>query len=65
MSLGLLDGESGWRAKDLVGCWDLHNGFPSDLCHDGAFPSEVLKAQAQEAINHESWQGKGGHNQQG
>lgn len=65
MLLGLLDGESEWMAEELVGCWDLRNGLPSDLCHDGALPSEVLEAEAQEAVNHESWQGKGRHNQQG
>lgn len=53
-----------WVEKELTGCWDLRNGLPSDLCHDGALPSKVLEAQAQEAINHKSCQGKGRHDQQ-
>lgn len=65
MPLGLLNGESGWRDEELVGFWDLRNGLPPDLCHDGALPSEVLEAKAQEAVNHESWRGKGRHDQQG
>lgn len=65
MPLGLLDGESGWRVEELVARWDLRNGLPSDLGHDGALPSEVLEAQAEEAVNHESWRGKGRRDQQG
>lgn len=63
--LGLLDGESRWRSEGLVGLVDLRNGLPSDLCHDRALPTKVLEAQAQEAVNHESWQGKGRQDQQG
>lgn len=65
MLLGLLDGDSGCGAKELVCCWDLRNGLPTDLSHDGALPSKVLEAQAQEAVDHEGWQRKGGQGQQG
>lgn len=57
-------GNGRWVEKELTGCWDSRNGLPSDLCHDGALPSKVLKAQAQEAVNHKSCQGKGRHDQQ-
>lgn len=65
MSLRLLNGESERRDEVLVGHCDLRNGLPPDLCHDGALPSEVLEAKAQEAVNHESCRGKGRYNQQG
>lgn len=31
---------------------DLRDGLPPDLRHDGALPSKVLKAEAQEAVDY-------------
>lgn len=63
-AVGQQDGENRQRAEELVVCHHLRNGFPSDLSHDGALPTEVLKAQAQKAVDHKSWQGKSRHGQQ-
>lgn len=38
--------------------WDLLNGFPSDLGHDGALSAEVFIAQTEEVVNHECWKKK-------
>lgn len=35
--------------------WDLLDGLPPDLGHDGALPSEVFIAQTQEVVNHKCW----------